>query len=493
MTKQFSSTLRGAFALAMALMLAMAAALWAPQARAAAVEITEAEFRWALNKQSSGPSHGPGLNFLSAGDISGAITGPDTAIKPSDWKATSGDVTIEKRGSGGTSAPATWDGVQTDQSGTALSGSSSKYSGLEMVFTGGEGTVDAAAGTAEIEWDGTASVLYYSGFVYLTVSDPVLAVTPSRAVVTATLGGHRSDRDDASEWTKMSPKTVTLAVLDRDEIDLSDETGFSAEPDYRGVSYSRADSSMPQVKTGSDWGAFPDSFIDFAKESGSGGFWYSTGGSSDATKVPFSIVVSWDSDDPYSAANPGSGGSGGSGDSGGSDGIIGEVIGDTAEDIIRAAGTDVAGTAEAWMDEAWKPLQPDAVKAAQDRTTTPSQDADDSSTVVDEGFAEQYEEFYTVSTPMTAGTVGATLATITIPAAAGSAAPAAAPAPASGSAAAPSGAPIASNLPLSEVAYAQTSASQETGNPIHQWQWWIGFALLALAAGLFYQTVRRKD
>lgn len=494
MTRQFSSTLRGAFALAVALVFALAAALWAPPARAAGVEIADAEFRWALNKQSSGPSHGPGLNFLSAGDISGAITGPNTVIAPSDWKATAGDITIEKRAANGSSAPATWDGVLTDQSGAALSASSSRYSGLEMVFTGGEGTVDPAGKTAEIEWDGTVSVLYYSGFVYLTISDPVLTVTPSRAVVTATLGGHRSDRADASEWTRMTPKKVTLATLDRDEVGLSDETGFSSQPEYRGVSYPRADSSTPQVKTGSDWGAFPESFLDFAKESGSGGFWYSTGGSSDATKVPSPIVVSWDSDNPHSASGPGSGGSGGSGDPGGSNGIIGEVLQDTVEDIIRAAGTDVAGTAEAWMDEAWKPLQPDAVKAAQAGIPAAAGDSGDSGVLVEEEFAAQYEEYYDAGVPMTAGTVGATLATITIPASGSApAAPAAPATPASSPAAPQAAAPVASNLPLTEVAYAQTSGSSETGNPAAQWQWWVGGALLALAAGLFYQTVRRKD
>lgn len=181
---------------------------------------------------------------------------------------------------------------------------------------------------------------------------------------------------------------------------------------------------------------------------------------------------------------------GGSGDPSGSKGVIGEVLDDTVEDILRAAGTDISGTAEAWMDEAWKPLQPDAVNAAQAGAPAAAGDAGDSTVVVEEEFAEQYEEFYAADAPMTAGTVGATLATISNPSPSGSAAPAA---PASAPAALQTAAPVASNLPLSEVAYAQTSASSETGNPTHQWQWWVGAALLALAAGLFYQTVRRKD
>jgi len=483
-------TLRGACALALALVLAMAAAPWAPRAGAAALDLTDAEFRWAVNRHSSGPSHGPGLNFLSAGDISGALTAPNTMITQADWRATSGDVTIEKRTSPSSAATATWAGLQTDQAGTALSRSATRYSGLEMVFGGGEGTVDPAAGTAEIEWEGTASVLFYSGFVYLTISDPVLSVTRSGAKVTATLGGHVSSREDASTWTRMTPRTVTLAQFDRREVELTGESGFSAAPLYRGVAYRNADSSQPQNVSGPDWGSFPESFVDFARDSGSGAFWYSTG-TSDSSKIPFPVVVSWNSEDPQESPDTGTGGSN-------SGGIVGGVVGDTVEDIIRAAGADVAGTAEAWMDEAWKPLQPGAVDAARSGT---AEQADTTGTaeqpgsvpaLVDDEFARQYGENYSAGDPMTTGTVGATLATAAVSPAGGPSA-AAAPAPAPGTAASPSAAPVAAHPPLSEVAYAQTSASSETGNPTHQWQWWVGAALLAIAAVLFVQTVRRKD
>ena len=318
MTRQFSSPLRGVFALAVVLVLAMGATLWSPRAAAAEVELTDAEFRWGLTKQSSGPSHGPGLNFLSAGDISGAITGPTTAITQADWKATSGDVTIEKRTSPSSAATATWAGLQTDQAGTALSRSTTRYSGLEMVFGGGEGTVDPAAGTAEIEWEGTASVLFYSGFVYLTISDPALSVTRTGAKVTATLGGHVSSREDASTWTRMPPRTVTLAQFDRREVELAGESGFSAAPLYRGVVYRNAESGQPQNVSGPDWGSFPESFVDFAKDSGSGAFWYSTG-TSDSSKIPFPVVVSWNSDDPQESPDTGTGGSN-------SGGIVGGAV-----------------------------------------------------------------------------------------------------------------------------------------------------------------------
>ncbi|MDV8001040.1 hypothetical protein [Rhodococcus sp. IEGM 1408] len=493
MKSQLRPTYRRATALALALVigLGLSAMMGAPSAGAqgSVLELTDAEFRWGLTKQSAGPSHGPGLNFLSAGDSSTALTGSGATITEPTWNAQSGNVAIEKRSAGGTAAPATWAGTQTDQSGTPLRDpSSSKYSGLEAVFGKGAGTVDAKAGTAEIEWRGTTSVLYYSGLVFLSVKDPVLTVTPTRAVVTATLGGRRSSQDNPEVSVPISSRTVVIANLPRKSVELGGDKGFSVTPDYLGVSYAAKDGENPQSKEGAVWGSFPGEFVDFAADAGSGAFWYSTG-TSDNTKPALPIAVSWNSSKPEETPN--------SGDSGNSKGLVGQVVDDTVEQILRSAGDDVADTAAAWMDEAWKPAQPDAVKAAQGAagpTSAPDTGASPGGQV-DEVFEEYFEEYYTTSVPMTAGTVGAAVASM--PAASGgsptpgSAGPAPAPAPSSD----PSTIPVAANSPLygSDVVYAQTSASQKAGDPTHQWQWWVGAALLALAAMLFYQTVRRKD
>ncbi|WP_194861225.1 HtaA domain-containing protein [Dietzia sp. SYD-A1] len=486
---QLSGHRRGA-ALVLALALALGSLMYSPAARAqdSAVELTDAEFRWGLSRQSAGPSHGPGLNFLSAGDSSAALAGPGATITEQTWRATSGQVTIEKRSANGGTSTATWAGTQTDQAGTALrDAASSRYSGLEMVFGKGTGTVDAASGTAEIQWKGTASVLYYSGLVFLSVTDPVLTVTPTKATVTATLGGRRSAQDNPEVSTPVPSRIVVLANLPRSRVELGGKKGFSVTPEYLGVPYSAGAGENPQTRDGAYWGAFPREFVDFAAEAGSGGFWYSTG-TSDSTKPALPIAVSWNSDEPEEMPN--SGGSGGSG------GIVGRVLDDTVEQILRAAGTDVADTAAAWMDEAWKPLQPDAVNAARD-SAGPAAAAPDASAAegggVDEVFEEYFADYYTAGAPLTAGTVGGTVATI----------PASPSGPSSGGsspAATPplvdqSTIPVAANTPLngSDVVYAQTSGSQKAGNPTHQWQWWVGTALLALAAVLFYQTVRRKD
>lgn len=490
MTEQTSPAPRQWATLAMVLALVIGVVLAAAPARAqgAVTDLDNAEFRWGLNQQTAGPSHGPGHNLLSAGDISGALSGPNQQITESDWRARSGDVTIEKRSSTGSTTTATWQGTKTDRSGTEFSGSSDKHSGLEMVFSKGVGSVDSAAGTAEIEWDGTVSALYYSGFVYLTISDPVLTVTRSSAVVTATLGGHRSDRENPGEWSPMPRTEVVLADLPRGAIELGGENGFAVSPNYLGIRYDARSGEATQTRTGEFWGAFPADFVDFASEAGGGSFWYSSG-TSDEKKIPLPMAISWNSGKPAEMPDPN--------DSGTSDGIVGQVIGNTVEDILRAAGTDVADTAAAWMDEAWKPVQPGAVTAARDGGTPATTPGDTDEVVVDETFDGYFEEYITTTSPVTAGTVGGTVASIPAASSGGSSGPASTPSASTPSAAAPVTdqitAPVAATLPLTDVVYAQTSASREAGTPTHQWQWWVGAALLALAAVLFYQTVRRKD
>ena len=329
----------------------------------------------------------------------------------------------------------------------------------------------------------------------MTVSDPQLEVTSSSAKITAELGGHKTDRGDASLWEKIPPRRVTIADLPRDCIELGGDKGFSVSPSYLGVQYSDPTGVAPQKRDGDNWGSFPKGFVDFANDTGSGQFWYSSGGIADPMKVALPVTVGWDSgysDDLTEVCeSPTTGGN-----SSGSRGILGQVIDDTVEDILRSAGTDVSDTAAAWMDEAWKPLQPGAANADQGAQGAGGENAVvdstiDSELVVDEEFAYEYEEYYSAETPMTAGTVGAVAANSSGRPSGGSTPAAANSAPAS--VADPGTQPVAANLPLTDVVYSNTSASSDAGNSLPQWQWWVGGVLLALAAGLFYQAVLRKD
>lgn len=496
-------TLRRKPALLLAAALGLGTALAAPVAHAddsVARTLTDAEFRWGVNVESSTKGHAPGtFNFLYAGDVSPHLPGPNTQIGPSDWSERAGDVSIERRAASGSLGSATWADTQRDRSGAALAVGA--HSGLEMVFSDGTGTVDPDAGTAEISWDGTASIVYYSGFVYMTLSDPVLSVSSSGATVTATMGGHRSDREDTTVWEKVTPREVTIADLPRDCIELGGEEGFAVSPEYFGVTYDDPSGDAPQETRGSDWGSFPAEFVEFAEDTGSGSFWYSSGGVSDPYKAPSPISVGW-----------GSGGSDSleesceSASSGGSDtGVVGRVVGDTVEDILRAAGADVADTAAAWMDEAWKPLQPEAVQADREGASAAAGASEGASGgaegaeqqaggQVDDGDAagvaeDEVVQYVDSGAPVTAGTVGAAVAAA--PASSGNSASASGAASGAAPVTDQATIPVSAHSPLAaEAVYA--AASQDAGGAGERWQWWVGAILLALAAVPVVRTLRQK-
>lgn len=484
-------------ALVLALVAVLAVVWVAPRAGAqtsgSARTLTDAEFRWGINQESSGRTFDPtAVNLMTAGELPRTSK---TRIVESEWRNRAGNVTIEKRTANGAVAPATWAGTLTDTTGSKPTTTAvGSYSGLEMVFRGGTGTVDPDTGTATISWTGTVTVLYYSGDSIFTLSDPVLTVTPSSARVTATLGGYKSSQT-SNDWVALpDARNAEIAVLPRNQIELDSETGISVKPRYEGVTYSGGN----QQNNGQYFGSFPADFVDFVSEMGIGDYWYSSGGLTDPKKIPLPITVSWDSNS--SAAPICSGGTTADGTScSGSNGLLKEVIQDSVEDIIRAAGTDVSDTAAAWMDEAWKPLQPGAVNAARDAAAAaaaPGGPADAEiradQPVVDEQFAGYFEEVYAPGAPITAGTVGSALASI--PASSGAAASVGVPGTASQTTVTDQGAVQLASAPLdADVVYAQTSASSKAGDPALQWQWGVGMALLALAAALFYQTVRRKD
>lgn len=466
MNRQPTPALRQGSVITLVLGLALSMMLGAPLARAQdageapSQALSNAEFRWGLNPESAGLKTFSGHNFLAAGDVSASLTDAGQALKEGQWERAKGDVRIEK-------APgtlATWQDATPSGSGS---------SGLEMVFSRGTGEVDPANEAARISWAGTASVVYYSGQSFFTISDPVLTIEKNSAQVTATLNGFESAQG-AATWNKLpEKKNVVLASIPREKIALESK-GFSVSPDYRGVRYPASDQVDNEY-----FGSFPKPFVDYVSQVGIGPYWYSTGGSADSRKLPLPITVSWDAADRAPVSG------------GGSQGVLGQVIDDTVEDIVRAAGTDVSDTAAAWMDEAWKPLQPDAVKAAQQDGAIegPSDEVAPAEGRADGVFEEHYEEYYTSTTPMTAGTVAGTVASIAASSSGGSGSRALESSPASAQVATP----VAADLPLTDVVYAHTSASSEAGNPTHQWQWWVGSALLALAAVLFYQTVRRRD
>lgn len=273
-----------------------------PEVPSGAFSVTDAQLRWGVNDESNNRAFAPGtVNFLSAGKIPDPGRG-GVVMPASGWSQEAGDVSIEKYLNGAWT-PATWAGLRTTSSGAAMSGTNGPFSNHEVVISGGTGTVDVAKESATIQWRGSFTVVYYSGYSFFYVSDPRLTVTDGVGRLTGTLSGFGSSMDDLEKWEAVPARPgVVLAELGR--VDLGRELGFSSAPAYKGVKVSLPASASPQVQSGDSWGAFPQSFVDYQTSSGTGSYWYSSGGSADAHKVAKPVTISYSAGAPVRVAPP---------------------------------------------------------------------------------------------------------------------------------------------------------------------------------------------
>lgn len=254
--------------------------------------IDDAQLRWGLSNEANNAAFAPGThNFFAAGRIPDPGRG-GSQLPARSWRAIAGDVRIEKRAADGSWRTATWSGLGTDADGSPItSPTSGRFSGHQVVLSGGEGTVDVDAGTAEVRWGGDFTVVFYSGMTFFYVSDPALSVRGGRGVLTATLGGFGTSMTDTSQWDPLPERRVTLATLP--DVDLAAD-GFTATPAYRGVRYAAGGDLPAQQTGGPDAGAFPTSFLDYLAGVGSAAYWYSSGGSTDPYKPALPLAVGFD-------------------------------------------------------------------------------------------------------------------------------------------------------------------------------------------------------
>lgn len=272
-------------------------------AQAASVAVSDAQFRWGFNNESSNRAFNGGWNFFSAGKLGNPGAGGNDLKASADgatwsggaaagWKATEGNVRIEKKQSDNSYATATWAGTKTDKDGVALgnAASNTKFSDHQVVVDNGTGTLDAAANNANITWDGDFTVAYYSGSSFFYVSDPHLVVSNGTGTVTATLNGYGADQANPETWTTLSPASVTLATLSG--VDVTD-AGLVTTPAYLGVAYTGASSAGQSAPGSASYGSFPLSFVSFQEGVGTAAYWFSSGGSVDKNKptLPLSVVV----------------------------------------------------------------------------------------------------------------------------------------------------------------------------------------------------------
>ncbi|WP_418058134.1 Ig-like domain repeat protein [Pimelobacter simplex] len=277
----------------------------APAAHAATgVLVENATLRWGVSNESNNAGFAPGTwNLFSAGKLGDPTVGGVTLKtadqgatwsnnKPAGWTNHAGNVTVEDLQAGGGYAPTTFDGTRQNSAGASTAPASSNvFAETQLVFRNGTGRVDAAANTASVQWDGDATVVYYSGMTFFYVSDPELTVNADGSgEVTATLDGYGTDMEDQTKWVDLPATEVTLATLTGVAVE---DLGLTTTPAYRGVEYTAPAGATAQVRTGADWGSFPQSFVDFVQTTGGGPYWYSSGGAADAKKPTLPLDISW--------------------------------------------------------------------------------------------------------------------------------------------------------------------------------------------------------
>ena len=242
---------------------------------------------WGLSQEAGGGAYFGGCNFLGIG-VAGN-TGSSRVWTEGDgfYKSTDGNVTIVKDGASGDEAP-TWGTKCLGANGSAVGTGAGSSTNNRAVFSGGTGTVDLEAGTATVSWTGSFTSAFYGGMTYWSATDPELVIdADGTGTLTATLSGYGTSMDDMSKWEAISGRTVTMATLS--DVELTAD-GLTVTPDYLGVTMS----DMSQTTTGTSWGSFPQSFVDFQQLTGQTSYWYSSDGGADPKKPATALTVGWD-------------------------------------------------------------------------------------------------------------------------------------------------------------------------------------------------------
>lgn len=279
--------------------------------------ITNAQLRWGINDESGSGAFAGGCNFLSAGVAGNSGGAREWKASDGFYRATAGEVRIEKPDRDGAYDTTSFATKCQDAAGDPVTVSSlTSTSGNQVVIDGGTGRLVDGAGL-EIRWKGSFTVAYYGGMTYWSITDPVLTLDKNgdgRLVGLAS--GYGASMDDLGKWERLSSRSIVLAEL-RD-VDIATSIGFASDPQYLGVSATDAGQVARTSLNADYWGAFPASFIAFQKLTGQVGYWVTTGGQRDKAKVPTTVYVSYDAEEPVSPTSPG--GSGG-GSGGGSDDV----------------------------------------------------------------------------------------------------------------------------------------------------------------------------
>jgi hypothetical protein len=272
----------------------------------ATVPVTDVGLSWRVNDESGGGAYFGGCNFLVAGvaDDNGASKVWASPFSDKNYLTDDGNVTITKPDASGNQVAPTWANKCQTGDGTTVTTASGSTSGNQVNFTGGTGTVNATADSAELTFEGSFTIVFYGGLTYWSITDPHLSVVDGTGTLTGTASGYGADMNDATKWVALGATEIELATLEG--VDVTD-TGIEVTPEYAGVEVSvTADGpSAEQVRTGDGWGSFPQSWVDFNVLTGQAAYWYSSGGLADPKKAAAPIAVSYaENTATYATATP---------------------------------------------------------------------------------------------------------------------------------------------------------------------------------------------
>lgn len=267
------------------------------------VDVSQAVLAWSVNPESGSGAFFGECNFLSAGKAETATKSEVWAAGNPHYKSQAGTVSIEKPASadGSRWKTPTWsDRCMDERTGTprrVTTSATDHGTGNRVVITGGRGTLNPDTNDATISWQGSFSVVHYSGLTLWWASDPELKVTNGTGTLTALVGGFDADRAAAeagqtNRWSRLTEKRVALATVRN--VDVSRDKGMVTKPSYLGVRAPAADQSAPGT---AHHGSFPSALVSFLEPTGQGGYWYSTGGLRDFAKVPDPIYISYSATD----------------------------------------------------------------------------------------------------------------------------------------------------------------------------------------------------
>lgn len=245
---------------------ASALGLSALPAAAAMQQVEDVTFSWAISNEAGNSAYDGSCNFLVAGVAGDHGRGQRTAWADlgseyiaQNYRSQAGNVAIRKPdGSAGWTTPT----FATRCAGAQFPPGSDGVSNNEVVFSAGTGQVDLDAGTAEISWTGGVTIAMYGGLTYWSFADPTLSVAADgTGVMTATATGFASDMADAGAWEPIAPRQIEIAQFT--DLELTEE-GFTQTPSYLGRALGIDPYPFESQSTGgANWGAFPDSWVDF--------------------------------------------------------------------------------------------------------------------------------------------------------------------------------------------------------------------------------------